>query len=155
MSRFPFLRLFVLCLMALLAGCGGGPVKRVNPPIASIQQLSVQPDGTWKLDVRIQNFSTVPMTFSTLEAALEIDDHPGAQIFAHPNLDIPGNSADVTNFTVTGTPAGNTALKTAISSTGVGYRITGKITSTEPAKTFDLRFESRLSPVPGLPGTWR
>jgi hypothetical protein len=155
MSRFPLLRLFVLCLIALLAGCGGGPVKRINPPIASIQQLSVQPDGTWKLDVRIQNFSTVPMTFSTLEAALEIDERPGAPIFAHPNLDIPGNAADVTTLTVTGTPAGNTALKNAISSTGVSYRITGKITATEPAKTFDLRFESRLSPVPGLPGTWR
>jgi len=114
MLRFPVLRplsqgLFVLCLLALLAGCGGGPVKRVNPPIASIQQLSVQPDGTWKLDVRIQNFSTVPMTFSTLEAAVEIDDRPGAQIFAHPNLDLPGKAADLTTLPDTGTPAGNAA----------------------------------------------
>ena len=155
MTRTACLRFCLVALFALLAGCGGGPVKRINPPIASLQQLSVQPDGTWKLDVRIQNFSTVPMTFATLEAAVEIDDRPGAQIFAHPNLDIPGNAADVTTLSVTPTPAGTAALKSALAGTGVGYRITGKITASEPAKSFDLRFESRLSPVPGLAGTWR
>jgi hypothetical protein len=144
------------CAALLLAACGsGGPVKRVNPPIASIQQLAVQPDGSWKMDVRIQNFSTVPMTFDTLEIALEVDDKPGAQIFVHPKLDIPGNAADVTGVTVTATPAGNAALRAALANGSVGYRVTGKITTSEPAKSFDLRYESRLSPVPGLPGTWR
>ena len=137
------------------AACGGGPVKRVNPPLASIQQLSEQPDGSWRIELRIQNFSTVPMTFATVEAALEVEDRPGAQIFVHPNLDIPGEAADVHAFSVTATGAGTAVLKQAVGGAGVAYRLTGKITSSEPSKSFDLRYESRLSPVPGLPGTWR
>ena len=31
--------------LALLAACGGGPVKRVSEPNAGIQQLTVQADG--------------------------------------------------------------------------------------------------------------
>ncbi len=65
---------FVLASLALLAACGGGkPVRRINPPALSIQQLAVQADGRWLLELRVQNFSTVPMRFDTFEAGLEIE----------------------------------------------------------------------------------
>ena len=148
-------RLCLLVLAALLGACAGGPVKRINPPIASIQQLAVQADGSWQVQLRLQNFSTVPMTFASVEAALEVEDRPAGQVFARTTLDIPGGAADTTTLRLTPTPAGSAALAAAVGGNGVGYRLVGKITSADPAKTFDLRYESRLSPVPGLPGTWR
>lgn len=154
MPRSLVQRLCLLALAVLLGACGGGPVKRINPPIASIQQLTVQPDGSWELQLRIQNFSTVPMTFASVEAALELEDRPAGQVFARTALDIPGGAADTTTLRLSPTPAGSAALN-APGGTGVGYRLVGKITSSDPAKSFDLRYESRLSPVPGLPGSWR
>lgn len=154
MPRSLVQRLCLLALAVLLGACGGGPVKRINPPIASIQQLTVRPDGSWELQLRIQNFSTVPMTFASVEAALELEDRPAGQVFARTALDIPGGAADTTTLRLSPTPAGSDALN-APGGTGVGYRLVGKITSSDPAKSFDLRYESRLSPVPGLPGSWR
>lgn len=154
MPRSLVQRLCLLALSVLLGACGGGPVKRINPPIASIQQLTVRPDGSWELQLRIQNFSTVPMTFASVEAALELEDRPAGQVFARTALDIPGGAADTTTLRLSPTPAGSAALN-APGGTGVGYRLVGKITSSDPAKSFDLRYESRLSPVPGLPGSWR
>ena len=154
MPRSLVQRLCLLALAVLLGACGGGPVKRINPPIARIQQLTVRPDGSWELQLRIQNFSTVPMTFASVEAALELEDRPAGQVFARTALDIPGGAADTTTLRLSPTPAGSAALN-APGGTGVGYRLVGKITSSDPAKSFDLRYESRLSPVPGLPGSWR
>ena len=154
MPRSLVQRLCLLALAVLLGACGGGPVKRINPPIASIQQLTVRPDGSWELQLRIQNFSTVPMTFASVEAALELEDRPAGQVFARTALDIPGGAADTTTLRLSPTPAGSAALN-APGGTGVGYRLVGKITSSDHAKSFDLRYESRLSPVPGLPGSWR
>ena len=66
------LRAFIAMLALTLASCGGGGmVKRINPPAASVQQLRVADDGSWSLVLRINNFSTVPMTcFSVTSVAL-------------------------------------------------------------------------------------
>ena len=64
----PILSLFVLCATLSLAACGSGPAKRVSAPTASVQELAVQADGSWRLLVRVQNFSNVSMTFDLLEA---------------------------------------------------------------------------------------
>ncbi len=43
----------------LVAGCGGGPVRRITPSAVSIQQLVAQADGQWRVTLRIQNYSTM------------------------------------------------------------------------------------------------
>src|SRR5690606_8819413 len=45
---------------ALLASCASGPVRRVSEPAARIQQLTVQADGRWDVELRLQNFSSIP-----------------------------------------------------------------------------------------------
>ena len=56
-----------LVLMAALSACGGGgPVKRVSEPAAGIQQLTVRADGSWSVDLRLDNYSSVPMRFDTV-----------------------------------------------------------------------------------------
>ena len=44
--RNPALALF--CAVVLLA-CGGGPVKRISPPTASVQQLALQAIGVRRM----------------------------------------------------------------------------------------------------------
>ena len=58
------LALFAFGIAATLSACGGGgPVKRVSEPQVGIQQLTVKADGSWSVDLRIDNFSSVPMRF--------------------------------------------------------------------------------------------
>lgn len=130
-----------------VTACGGGPVKRINPPTASIQDLSVQADGSWRMLVRIQNYSTVPMTFSSVTAHVLINDVDVGEFRVDPNLEIVGESADIVTTTIKPTlklPTGD-----------FGYQLKGTITTSDPAKDFEFDRSSRLSPVPGLPNTWR
>ena len=145
------LRTIVLILVAgvLLASCGGGPVKRVSPPTASVQELSVHADGSWHLLLRLQNFSNVSMIFNAIDAELEVDDQAAGSIKLPLALEIPGSSADV--FEARLTPAaGQRPL-----SGNFAYRLHGRITSSDPKGDFKFERKSRLSPAPGLPGIWR
>ena len=58
-----------LCVL-MLAGCASGPVRRVSEPSARIQQLTVRADGSWSAELRIENFSSIPMRFDALDLAL-------------------------------------------------------------------------------------
>ena len=143
------LRLLVCVVVLLLAACSTGPVKRIFPPSASIQELSVQADGSWQVSLRVQNFSTVPMTFAKITAKVMVDGVDVGEIDVSPNVDIVGENADV----VRGTLRSSTKLT---SGKGIGYTLKGQIEVSEPnAKRFDFDHSSRLSPVPGIADTWR
>lgn len=133
--------------VALLAGCGSGPVRRITPSQVSIQELAVQPGGQWKLTLRIQNYSTVPMTYAALHGTLHIAGVDVGAIEVRTDFDIPANSADVVDATVRASatlPAGD-----------IDYRIEGTLDTSEPKETFKFNRSSRLSPTPGLANTWR
>lgn len=141
---------FLAAIIALLlSACGSGPVKRVSPPTASIQELTIQADGSWKLLLRVQNFSNVPMTFSSIDAGLQVNGTDVGQISGGLGLDVPGESADVISMTLMPTASVRPA------DTDLAYRLHGKIESSDPPGKFDFERKSRLSPTPGLPGTWR
>src|SRR6476620_7221126 len=59
-------------LLAFLSACGGGPVKRVSQPAASIQQLTVRTDGSWSVDLRLDNYSSVGMRFDATALAVTV-----------------------------------------------------------------------------------
>lgn len=145
------LRIPVLASVAvlLLAACSQGPVRRVSPPTASVQELAVQPDGTWKLLIRVQNFSNVPMTFSHMGATLEINGQAAGELDYTLDLDVPGEFADVLTLDMSPAPG------THLGDSELSYRLHGVIESSEPPGSFDFERKSRLSPTPGLPGTWR
>jgi hypothetical protein len=143
------LRHFIVAfaMAGLIAGCGGGPVRRITPSAVSIQQLIAQPDGQWRLTLRIQNYSTVAMHYAALHGTLHIAGADVGSLDLKPDLDIPPNSADVIDATLHATaklPAGD-----------IDYKITGTIDTSEPKENFKFDRSSRLSPAPGLPGTWR
>lgn len=147
MALRKFLVLFLVSL--LLAACGGGPVKRVSPPTASVQELQVRPDGSWRLLVRVQNFSNVEMTFSAIDARLEIEGADMAGVTLPLKLDIPGSSVDVFETIVMPTPGANPGTS------DFAYRLHGRMETSEPKGDFKFERKSRLTPVPGLADTWR
>lgn len=140
--------LSALALSTLLAGCGGGPVRKVHPSTASIQQLAVQPDGSWKITLRIQNFSTMSMHYSAFSAKLTMAGAEAGEIAGAPDMDIVGNSGDVVEVTL--------KPSVALPPTGdFAYQLKGTIDTSEPRESFPFERSSRLSPVPGVPDTYR
>ncbi len=141
--------LLMCVVVLLLAGCSTGPVKRIFPPSASIQELAVQADGSWRVSLRVQNFSTVPMMFAKITAKLMVDGVDVGEIDVSPNVEIVGENADV----VRGTLRSSAKLT---SGQAIGYMLKGQIEVSAPnSKGFDFDHSSRLSPVPGIADTWR
>lgn len=143
---------------SLLAACGGGAgglPKRINPPSASVQQMHVLPDGRWELDLRIQNYSTVPMVFGTLEAQMTVNDVSAGSIYLTVDLDIPGQNADVVHTTFVPTTAARAVVQGDAARGGFGYKLVGSFQIKDPDKRFTFDHASRLDPAPGVPNTFR
>lgn len=140
--------LAALALTIFLTACGSGPTRRVHPSTASIQQLSVQADGSWKLDIRIQNFSTMPMRYGALKATVTIAGTDVGEVSITPNMDIVANGGDVVAATL------KPSAKLPASG-DFAYTLKGTIDTSEPKESFPFERSSRLSPVPGVPDTYR
>ena len=100
----------IALLASLLAACGGGPVKRVSEPAVGIQQLTVRADGNWEVQVRLDNFSSMPMAFANANIDIAFDNGQAARLQAQPGISIGPESADVFTATVTPLPAGRARL---------------------------------------------
>jgi hypothetical protein len=144
----------------LLGACGtGGPPRRVSDPSANIQQLSVRADGSWSLDLRIDNFSSIPMRFDALDLAMTIDGQPPAALRATPGFTIGPEAADVATLQVVPPAGAKIAIADALArGRGIGYHLEGSITAAPDGsgpRTFQFKRDNALSPVPGLPGVLR
>ena len=146
--------------LAALAACGsGGPSKRVSEPSASIQQLTVRPDGQWSVDLRLDNFSSVPMRFDGVSMTVTIGGEPAGTLAGNPGLSIGPESADVA--TLAFAPASPAKIVVADALSGrrsVAYALEGSITATPDGgkpRTFTFSHGSALNPAPGLPGVLR
>lgn len=149
--------LLLLLLAVLLSACASGPKKRIFPPNASVQELRVLDDGRWALDMRVQNFSTVAMRFERIDAELRVGGHTAARIDHTIADSIPPNSAEVVRVEFQPEPAAAESVRAALESRrGVGYRLTGTLSTSEPGKRQDrFEFDSALTPMPGLDGVLR
>jgi hypothetical protein len=135
-------------LAVLLSACGSGPKRVVHPSTASIQQLAVQPDGSWKITLRIQNYSTLPMHYSRIEANLVVAGADAGNIDIAPDIDIVSSNGDVVDATL------HASAKLPASG-DFAYQLKGHIETSEPKERFEFDRSSRLSPVPGVPNTYR
>ena len=143
-------------LLALVGACASGPPKRVYPPQASLQELRVQADGQWVAQVRIQNFSTVPMRFSRLEATLSVNGQEASRISLDPGLSVGPGSNELVQHVFTPAAGPKAAVDQALASRrAVRYQLSGRIASSEPATDHPFEYQSALDPVPGLTGILR
>lgn len=162
MKRFPqrFVPFVALAVaIALVAGCGGKP-RRVSTPAASIQQLTVENDGSWTVDVRLHNYSSMPMRFDQVALAVTVDEHDAGELSASPAMQIGPSAADVVRTTVR--PQGMARLAVADALAGrraLSYRLAGTVSATpedaRKARVFDVDADGTLNPAPGLPGVLR
>ena len=152
-------RLFVIaCAALLLAGCTGIGTK-LQPPTASIQQLTVNSDGTWAAVVRFQNYSyDTGMHVYSIDAELTLDHKSAGHITLSPALDIPAMDADVATATFNPDAAGTAALAAARRN-AVQYELKGTLSvgkgTAGSAQAFELDGTGYMSPVPGVSNIWR
>lgn len=152
--------LALVILVGLLSACASdGPVRRVSDPSARIQQMTVRTDGSWQVALRIENFSSIPMQFQSLDLAMQVDGRDAGRLQAQPGLWIGPESADVVDITMAPSAAAKLTVAEALrAGDSVGYSLDGSIAAVPEdgsLRTFELERDSVLSPAPGLPGVLR
>lgn len=144
---------------ALLAACSSGPVRRVSEPAASIQQLTVHANGSWSIDLRLQNYSSIPMRFDRAQLNLTVDGQPAGSLSAAPGVSVGPESADVVSVPFQPDSSARMVLADVLASRrSLPYSLEGTISATpEEGKVREFKVEgkSTLSPVPGLDGVLR
>ena len=147
----------LLCLA--LAACSGGLVRRVSPPAASIQQLTVNADGSWSVDLRLQNYSSIPMRFDSADLAITVGDQAAGSLKGAPRISIGPESADVVSLPFKPSVEARMAVADALAGRrSLGYTLKGKLEAVPDegkSKSFDIDIRNTLSPVPGLDGVLR
>ena len=152
--------LFAITAACLLpAACSTGPVRRVSEPAVNIQQLTVRADGSWSVDLRIDNFSSVPMRFDNANLAMTIDGQAAGTLRGQPALSIGPESADVATLSLAPASAAKIAIADALASNGsIDYALEGTVDAAAEngrVRSYDIKRRNTLSTVPGLAGVLR
>lgn len=158
--------LALVLLVCGLAACGP-PRQSVFPPTLTIQQMHVQPDGTWQLTLRFQNNSYTGMDYQSIEGDLQIAQGLPVRLHATFDLDVPSFSGDVLQVEVLPTPAMSQALQAVAAKGSAGslaYAIRGTVhcmpnledrPDNKNPRDFPFTHNDYLSPVPGIANTFR
>ena len=158
-SAFRFVPALLLAAAALaIASCGTMGTK-LQPPAASIQQLTANSDGTWSVVVRFQNNSyDTGMRLMAIDAAFTLNGKPVGQLAFSPALGIPAMDADISSTTLKPDAAGAAALKAA-GHNAIAYQLKGTLSAGKDpkgsAQSFPLDAKGYISPVPGVSNIWR
>ncbi len=149
----------ITCVALALAGCNSGVVKRVSAPAASLQQLTVQADGSWTVALRLQNYSSMPMQFTDVSLALTVNDVAAGTLAANPAISIGGVSADVIDVRLQPSSQARLVVADALASNRtLAYAVEGTVSATpeeQKPRTFQVKGHSTLNQAPGLPGVLR
>lgn len=150
----------VMAVLALvLAACGNGPVKRVSEPAASIQQLSVGNDGNWDVELRLRNYSSMPMRFDSVSLTVKVGDEAAGTLSASPALSIGPESADVIKVRLQPSSSARIVVADALAGgRSLFYELEGSVSATPEEKkqrSFDIKSRNSLNQAPGLPGVLR
>lgn len=152
-------RLLLLCALVCLgltACMSGGPVRRINPPGASVQRMVLEDSGALTFELRVQNFSTVPMRFVSIDTRVEIGGTAVGRLTIRPGIEIPGQAADVVSAALLPEAAARDTVRARLSrQEPVAYHLEGRIVTEEPDEDFPFTHDSVLNPVPGKPNEFR
>lgn len=142
-----------------LAACGGGMVKRVSEPAAGIQQLTVANDGSWDVELRLRNYSSMPMRFDDVSLRIKVGDEDAGTLNAAPGLSIGPESADVIKVRLQpASPARIVVADALAGGRSLFYELEGTVKATPEEKkqrSFEVKARNTLNQAPGLPGVLR
>ncbi len=152
--------LVALLLCVGLAACSsGGPVRRISPPAASVQQLTVNLDGSWTVLVRLQNYSSIPMRFESVAIALTVAGVGAGTLSGAPGISIGPESADVASVSLQPSSAARIAMADALATRRpIAYTLEGTLQAAPEdarSRSFKVDTSSTLNPIPGLDGVLR
>ncbi len=157
--RFRPQYVLIAVLALVLTACGSGPVKRVSEPAASIQQLTVGNDGNWDVELRLRNYSSMPMRFESVSLAVKVGDQAAGTLSATPAVSIGPESADVIKVRLQPASAARLVVADALAgSSSLFYELEGSVSVTPEDKkqrSFDIKSRNSLNQAPGLPGVLR
>ena len=147
------------CALLLLAACSSTP-RRVSPPATAIQQLTVQANGDWLLELRLHNYSSIPMRFDSVRMDISVDEHPAGSVQVAPAISIGPTSADVVPVTLKPEAMARMVVADALASRRtLSYRLQGTVTAlpeqARKPREFEVDDRSALNPAPGLDGVLR
>jgi len=141
-----------------LASCSSN-VRRVSEPAVSIQQLTVRADGSWSLELRLQNYSSIPMQFETVALDVSVGGESAGHLQQAVNYSIGPETADV--VTVAMQPSSTAKIVVADVLAGgraLPYELKGTVTATpedKKSRQFEVSGRNTLNPAPGLSGVLR
>jgi hypothetical protein len=151
--------ILMMLFACVLSACSSGPVRRVSEPTANIQQLTVRADGSWSIDLRIENFSSIPMRFDSIALALTVGGEAAGTLQAQPALSIGPEAGDIATMTLQPSPQARIAIADSLSrSRSIAYTLDGTLAAAPEkagVRTFKLKRDNTLNPVPGLAGVLR
>ncbi|MFB9067052.1 hypothetical protein [Pseudofulvimonas gallinarii] len=138
-----------LATLALGACTPGRPKERINPPAVSIQELRIE-EGRCHLQLRVHNHSSVSMHFRNVQLdEFEVDGRDLAPLSFDADREIPPYIGEPILRELPCPDMTPDASELV-------YTLSGLITTDKPtSRRFDVRHQSRLLPVPGLPSTYR
>lgn len=146
-------------LSLTLAACGGGMVKRVSEPAAGIQQLTVANDGSWDVELRLRNYSSMPMRFDDVSLRIKVGDEAAGTLNAAPGLSIGPESADVIKVRLQpASPARIVVADALAGGRSLFCELEGTVKATPEEKkqrSFEVKARNTLNQAPGLPGVLR
>lgn len=144
--------LLVALALALLAGCGG--TRRVlGPPSLSVQEIETV-DGHYVARVRLDSPSSMPVTLERFVWKLALGGlatGSGTQALDQTLPPVAGDIVRVDLGPVSGLPS----LGALAGDASLTYVLEGELKCSEPNVRFQLRYEGRLRPTPGKPGSFR
>lgn len=144
--------------LLLLASCSSN-VRRISDPAVSIQQLTVQANGDWSLELRLQNYSSIPMQFEQVALDVTVGGQAAGRLQQAVNYSIGPETADV--VTVTMKPASAARIVVADVLAGgraLPYELKGTVSAIpehKKSRQFEVSGRSTLNPAPGLSGVLR
>ncbi|WP_442684139.1 LEA type 2 family protein [Stenotrophomonas sp. JC08] len=154
-TRYALVALIALAMTA----CGSGKVKRVSEPAASIQQLTVDSEGNWAVQLRLRNYSSMPMRFDSVALAVKVGEESAGTLNASPAVSIGPESADVVSVRMQ--PSSSARIVVADALAGgrtLFYELEGTVSATpeeRKQRSFEVKSRNSLNQAPGLPGVLR
>ena len=157
-----FVALVLLAALALLGACSSPePGRLALPPGASVQRLDYDDAGRLNVTFRVQNYGPKPVHYGELALKLSLGGSEAGEFHLQLGFDIAGHNSEVVQGSVQASAAALESLKSAeqraraIGSGTVNYHLEGTLVAEKPKGTFQLQYEGRLSPEPGLPRHFR